>query len=225
MKHRVQENLVALYLRLNGYLTTSLIIHSEKDENVSGEIDIIGVRFPNHKQVDREIDFSPELDIPENKIDVIICEVKGGKSKLSFNKFLKNDMQNIHKLIEWIGVVDSENIEFIVEEFKKTIRTEENQILKPFPRIELDNYCIRPIMFAPDRIKPKANQNNFISGNTMINFCWDCFRPSIVRESCSTNYKSVSNWGEQFERIVGYFKDYDKTSAGTIEDLYNHFNV
>jgi hypothetical protein len=35
----------------------------------------------------------------------------------------------------------------------------------------------------------------------------------------------VNNWGEQFERPLGYFKNKDKTTPGNITELYQHFNV
>lgn len=224
-RHRIQENLVALFLRLNGYFTTSLIIHSEKEFQVSGEIDIVGIRFQNHKQTDRNINFFSNLDIPKDKIDIIIGEVKGGKSQLSFNDFLKNDKKNVIKLIEWIGNVNSSDIETIADKIIDAIQSTEIQNCEPFPHIYIDNYCFRPILFALDRIKPRDNQKNFISGNDMINFCWECFRPSVARETCSTNYTSISNWGGQFEKMVGYFKNHEKTEVGNMDDLYKHFNV
>ena len=42
-RSELQEKLVALYLRLNRYFTTELIIHSPNAKEVEGEIDIIGV--------------------------------------------------------------------------------------------------------------------------------------------------------------------------------------
>lgn len=223
-RQRVQENLVALFLRLNGYFTTSLIIHSEKDSEVSGEIDIIGVRFPNHKQSDRNVKSDSKLEMPKDKIDIIICEVKGGKSQLKFNDFL-NDKKNVIKLLEWVGVVNSENIHSVADKIINAIKVSEVQNCEPFPKIEIGDYCIRLLLFAPDKIKPRNNQRNFISGSDMINFCWKCFRPDNIRETCSTNYKSINNWGEQFEKLVGYFKNHDKSTVGTIKDLYKHFDV
>ena len=50
-KSTIQEQLATLYLRLNGYFTTGYIIHTSKND-IEGELDIIGVRFPYHKQDD-----------------------------------------------------------------------------------------------------------------------------------------------------------------------------
>ena len=47
----IQENLVKLYLRLNGYFTTGFIIHSNKNK-IKSEIDNISIRFPNNTQND-----------------------------------------------------------------------------------------------------------------------------------------------------------------------------
>ena len=101
----------------------------------------------------------------------------------------------------------------------------EVQHLGPIPRILYKDISIRPLIFAPDKTSQRKNQIKFINGPELINFCWKCFRPENRRETCETNYKSVNNWGEQFERLVGYFKDHNKQNAGNINELYVHFNI
>jgi hypothetical protein len=72
-RSHIQEKLVALYLRLNGYTTSGLILHSPEDESVEGEIDLIGVQFIHHSQPDRIIGCSEELDIPSDSfVDILV---------------------------------------------------------------------------------------------------------------------------------------------------------
>ena len=226
-KNNLQEKLVALYLRLNGYLTTGLIIHSPHQQEIEGEIDLIGVRFNFHSQMDRMIECADELEIPTDSfIDIAICEVKGGKKPtLQFNDSLRNYKDRVIKLFKWIGISEDERTIELVEEFQLAIQTKEKQKPEPFSIIRLDNITIRPILIAPDKYLPTRNQPNFIGGHKLVEFCWKCFRPDTVRESCSTDYKAVNNWGEQFERLVGYFKNIDLVAPGKIEDLYKHFNI
>ena len=74
-KSELQEQLVRLFLRLNGYLTSGLIIHSSQKGNNKTELDIVAVRFPNHKQIDRRVECSKYMDYPTDSIDIIIGEV------------------------------------------------------------------------------------------------------------------------------------------------------
>ena len=55
-KSVIDEYLVSLYFRLNGYITTSLIIHSSEWGQTSTDIDLIAIRHPYHKQDEREIE-------------------------------------------------------------------------------------------------------------------------------------------------------------------------
>lgn len=223
-RSELQEKLVALYLRLNGYFTTGLIIHSPNTKEVEGEIDIIGVRFKGHRQPDREIECSPNLMIPdESEIDIIIGEVKGKKTSLQFNESLRLHPSRVKKLFDWIGCVEYDND--LIDKFTKIITPKEIQNSSSFDTLTKNNLSIRPILFAPDRKPPRNNQVRFIHGNEIINYCWNCFRPDNQRDECSTDYKAINNWGEQFEQLLGYFKNQDKKDSGDISDLYTHFKI
>ena len=50
----LQELLAALYLRLNGYFPSGFIAHASVG-NLT-EIDILAVRFPDHRELEREVE-------------------------------------------------------------------------------------------------------------------------------------------------------------------------
>ena len=224
-KNQLQEKLVALYLRLNGYTTSGLILHSPDDQAVQGEIDIIGVRFIHHTQPDRVIDCSKELCIPTNAFaDIVIGEVKGGNAPLQFNDSLRNHPERVIKLLRWIGIFNENDLTSLSQQLIEKVQNPVVQSAEPlFPVIEYNNFALRPILFGPDKTIQRPNQRRFINGAMMINYCWECFRPECRRVDCETNYKALNNWGEQFERIIGYFKNHDRESPGTIQDIYAHF--
>lgn len=118
-----------------------------------------------------------------------------------------------------------EDISGLTQCLMKAVQNREVQKLAPIPIIHYQDISIRPILFAPDRIVQRTNQIKFINGDELITFCWNCFRPENRRDSCETNYRAINNWGEQFERLVGYFKNHDRITQGTITDLYRHFGV
>ncbi|HMA65544.1 MAG TPA: hypothetical protein VKO63_10110, partial [Chitinispirillaceae bacterium] len=124
-----------------------------------------------------------------------------------------------------IGVIDEENLNDVIIAFMELIVPKEIQSSKTFSVLRYGNVTIRPILFAPDRPKPRYNQPKYIDGNELLNYSWQCFRPESRRESCATNYKAVSNWGEQFEKLVGFFKDSNREKPKSIDELYRYFNL
>lgn len=222
----IQEDLVKLYLRLNGYFATGLIIHSPNFGSNLTELDTVAVRFPFHCQSDRQIICSDYLQIPNNGIDVIIAEVKSGTQRLQFNSALRESRIPIEKLISWLGAFDSTEIEKVIEALQLALTPKKINTPDKFQIVLVSgntgSFSIRPIIFSMDRLQPKRNQPRYISGQMMLDFVWDCFRPNIIRQSCSTEY-DLNLWGHSLLPIVEYFKDPAKVLVGNITDYYNYF--
>ncbi len=218
---------MSLFLRLNGYVTTGLVIHSPTFGKNQTELDTIAIRFPYHNQDDRVVKCSEYLQIPKDTIDIIIGEVKSGNEPIQFNQALREDRNSIEKLVNWIGAFNTDEVNSVVNALKdilkpKTINTPDN-----FNSHSVQNktgkYSVRPIIFSIDRPFPKKNQTRFVSGQTILDFIWSCFRPDTERKSCATTY-NLNMWGHTLRPIVQYFKDPQKTSVGDIKDFYKHFN-
>lgn len=224
-KAELQENIVKLYLRLNGYITNSLIIHSSEKFKNKSQIDIIAVRFPFHAQDDRIVGPCQFLQIPANTTDVIIGEVKGGKEKNQFNESLRKDVEALTKLIKWLGVSKKGEIPKIVKWLQQETEPKEIAKLADFPALVLDKQIsLRPIVFNVDDSKLRNNKSRFVPGQEMLNYIWKCFRPASDRLTCSVEYPK-NMWGPEFTPIVTYFKDQNRNSVGKPEDLYKHFGV
>ena len=225
-KSIIQENLVKLYLRLNGYFTTGFIIHSN-DNSINSEIDNISVRFPKHQQNDTEHNSSTYLEVSKN-IDIIISEVKSKGSKLQFNKPLyeKDCIQNWDKLLSWIGVFNSSQINSISNEMVDLINPKENSKLKDFRTIEniktdFGLVNLRAILFSPE--KTSNNSSDKIINWTEINdFIWLCLCPQEQRKNCGTTY-DLTAWSIEFENIVKIYKSRQKkqNKLENIEELYS----
>ncbi len=223
-KSQLQEDIVKLFLRLNGYVVNGLIIHSPVPGKSKTELDVIAVRFPYHNQKDRHVDSSPYLTIPSGSIDVIIGEVKGGNAKSQFNSALRDDKDSLAKLINWLGFVPPEKVSDIVNWLEAELKPKENNKLDDFPAFKIDNYSLRPIVFNLDAGVPKDNQKRIVYGKLVLEYIWECFRPENQRDSCSVTYP-LNMWGHDLEPIVAYFKNKNMASAGSITDLYTHFNL
>ncbi len=224
-KSNIQENLVKLYLRLNGYFTTGFIIHSS-DNKINSEIDNISIRFPNHNQSDTEHNSSEYLGFSKN-IDIIISEVKSKGVKLQFNKSLyeKNCIQNWYKLLSWIGVFKSSQIETISDEIIRLIKPVQNSKLKDFRVIEdiktdFGLVNLRAILFSPEKISNNSS-DKIINWTEINDFIWLCLCPNEKRINCGTNY-DLTAWGTEFEYIVEVYKSRkdEQNKLKNIEELY-----
>jgi hypothetical protein len=76
-KSDIQETLVSLYLRLNGYFVSGFIVHASR--GVGTEMDVLAVRFPKHQEPEREGQPCRYLAAPTDQIDFLLGEVKGGQ--------------------------------------------------------------------------------------------------------------------------------------------------
>ena len=86
-RSRLQETLLHLYLRLNGFFVTGFIVHSP-DHGEWDEIDAMAIRMRHHCEPDKVITPSAFLDWEQGCIDLLICEVKSGGQPLKFNEAL-----------------------------------------------------------------------------------------------------------------------------------------
>jgi hypothetical protein len=229
-----QEQLAALYFRLNGYFVSGFIIHApegevnEKGEHRSsrGDIDLLAVRFPHNSEPEREIETSEYLDTSKDHIDFVICEIKGGNQPLQFNNKLRTEPDAVRSLLRRLGIVEEEKIEHILEDIITLLSTDYPKDPSNFREyiIPDTNFKIRAILFAPDREKPvQNNQDRYIYSNEIIGYLWNCFRPLAARDLCQVNY-DYRLWGAH-EQIVRYFKGKEGDDPGDITDLYEHFQL
>jgi hypothetical protein len=121
----VAVNLVETYLRLNGYLTLSeLEVQARNDDGTFGtltDVDIVALRFPGDTYVaegpaDDQARLlmiaDAALDLSEERIDVIVGEVKQGEAVFNPSLARRRVLQSVLRRMEWIY---SDGIEGVVE--------------------------------------------------------------------------------------------------------------
>ncbi len=224
-KSTIQEQLATLYLRLNGYFTTSYIIHSDKKQ-INGEIDIIAVRFPFHKQDDTEHNSSSFLEL-SSYIDIIIAEVKSKGKNLQFNECLKQSdtHEPLQKLLRWTGVFMDKDIDNIAREVNTLVQPKENSKFEKFRSTKIletrfGKVKVRPILFSPERNEIN-NTNKFVNWIEINDFVWFCLCPAENRKLCGTRYDFTA-WGQGLNEIVKAYKYRQKAQRRfkTISELY-----
>jgi hypothetical protein len=220
----LEEKLSHLFLRLNGYFVSGLIIHSKRSKEIAAEIDLVAVRFKNHEQLDRDIGFCEALDIPQKSdLDVLIIEVKGGNpSSYKFNSSILNNDDRRKKLLSWVGIFDIAHLDKVNTQLKVAMKSSTQKGLNSkFQEVSYKSNekttSLRPIIFGFSTAD--FGKRNILSGTEIFDYCEKCFCPVGVRNECATDYVSTHCWGLEFRDIVKYFKNSNKRSLRGLKDL------
>ena len=206
-KSLFQERLVCLFLRLNGYLQSGYIPHSHIWGKAGTDIDRIAIRFPNHKQPEREVGFSPLIGEPENFIDIIIAEVKNNSLKFN-NTLVKEEngaKQNWGQLLRWTGVFEDNEIDVLTPDLMAVVSKHglknEGVIDSILYESKLGFVKIRPTLFSIEKEKRETDTKFWINGAEILDYILKCLSPEVPRPECSTRY-DFNLWGFEYMDII-----------------------
>lgn len=223
-KSVVQEELVNLYLRLNGFFVTKFIVHASTHGKNKTEMDAIGIRHPYSKEPERVVGPDPVLQTSSEWVDVVLCEVKSRKKQIRFNEALVADPDALATVIRWCGVFDQEEEIFDIaralsDDLSSVASSEDGP-----PTVEGSRKTrVRALLFSPERESRRDNQRWFIAGPQLMEYVAACLSPTEERASCSVVY-DFQAWGEH-EPIVRYFKKLKGRPPGNMEALYRHLEL
>lgn len=108
------EVVTTLYLRLNGFFTSGLVLHSEVWGQDNGDVDCLAVWHPFHDQSEREVAPDPFLELGARR-ELLMCEVKSSTAALSFNERLRTDPRALDSALRWSGLIPPEQLKETVE--------------------------------------------------------------------------------------------------------------
>jgi hypothetical protein len=215
-KSQLQEQLVGLYLRLNGFFVTSFIVHSPVRGRNRSELDGLAIRHRYSVEPEREIGTDPALDLSQDYTDLVLCEVKSRGQPLHFNESLC-DADGIAIVLRWAGLFREDEISELATSVCDALRPR-SPALSDAPTVRGPrNTRIRGLLFSPERNNQRSGQPWFLSGPQIFRFIWCCLSPAAPRLKCSTTY-DLQLWGSQ-ESIVRYFKC-QRTTPGDMNALY-----
>jgi hypothetical protein len=229
-KSTIQETLVSLYLRLNGYFVSGFIVHAPR--RVRTEMDVLGVRFPQHKEPEREVLPDYRLCIPAAHIDFVIGEVKGGPGNVNFNTCFRSDEGAIRTVMQRFGAFDDSEIDRVCRTVSDVLDPRRLRQSNSFPELEISlcEACgkqkakLRFVPFAAEQRRAEKPNRPYVFEDDMLDFIWRCFRPIQQRDECDTRY-DFGHWGTQFAELVKYFKDTARAEPGGIQDIYQFMNA
>ncbi len=189
-------------------------------------MDALAVRFPYHREPEREIGLSPVLDSSGSLLDFLVCEVKGGRGAINFNFSFREDTEAIGSVLRRFGAFTGEEISSLVPRIQDALRPEKIRQSRECPTFNIRsiNSQLRFLLIAPDQKRGANGQKPYIYGDDMISYIWHCFRPEVERQNCGVRY-NWNLWGEQYTKLVKYFKDKNRIAPGDIENIYSYFGL
>lgn len=212
-----QEALLHLYLRLNGYFTTSFIVHSAVRGSIETQVDALAVRHRFNAEPERLVEPSPFLDPTDGLTDLLVCEVKGGRD-LEFNVALREDIDAVRSVVRWAGLFPGDALPALAAEVQELLQPGV-AAARGRQGVTVDRVRVRALLCCPERDSGAATDPWFLAGSELFGFVTSCLRPTEARASCSTQY-DLSSWGSWLQPVVAYFKAIPRGQVGNPEGLY-----
>lgn len=220
---QIQEQLVSLYLRLNGFFVTSFIVHSPTHGRFATEVDALALRMPLHAEPERMIATDPLLDLSDQYTELCLCEVKSKNQALQFNKAQYKNQDAIATILRWAELFRSEEVADLAKLLAVAMAPKSQTYRSP-PTVIGPRYVrIRGLSFSPERNESRReNQPWFVSGPDVFQYIRSCLCPPVPRPSCATRY-DVHAWGEH-EQVVRYFKSRQADEPLSMQSLYAYMH-
>lgn len=214
----LQEELVVLYLRLNGFFVSQFVVHSPVHGRNTTELDALAVRFPFNTEPERQVAPDPLLNLSTKYTDLVFCEVKSRGQKLCFNEALSRNQEAIESVLRWAGLFPEAEVPPIAESLCQALATGSSD--GPATSYGSRETRIRALLFSPESDSRRNNQPWFVTGPELMNYVWHCLSPREPRNTCATTY-DLQVWGRH-ELIVRYFKSTGAHGPGDINALYTY---
>lgn len=217
-KSDLQESLLRLYLRLNGFFTSGFIVHAAQPARNRTEVDTIAVRFAHNREPERRVDPDSWLDLSREHIELAICEAK---SVPRFNEALYADIETVKTILRWAGMFSEEDLVELAPQVSAILVPE----AKPSATIRRTaphrNVVVRSLLFCAERPSPRSNQPWFVGSDHIFPFIFSCLSPAKQPRECGRAYGAVQ-WAE-LAGLVNFFKKWKGYEPPTYKALANKF--
>lgn len=219
-KSDIHEALAALYLRLNGYFTTGLILHSPEWGQTQTDIDCLAIRHLYHSQPERDLGTAKFLDDDAEMTDLILCEVKSDPNQLCFNRPIRTDPEALRAMLRWVGIFNDREMESVVRRLQPLLQQD---VVAETARAGVleGGFRVRALLCCPT-LFDTIDHRWCLTGDEIFDYAGRCFHPVEPRAFSSTRY-NFQQWGYPFTPIVQWFKERPDQLA--LEALYERLGA
>ncbi len=210
------EVITTLYLRLNGFFTSGLVLHSEVWGQDNGDVDCLAVWHPFHDQSEREVAPDPFLELGARR-ELLLCEVKSSAAALSFNERLRTDPRAVDSALRWSGLVPPEQLKETVDSVLLLLQ-DGATVDEVRAGVEVSGVRIRTLLCCPGCESEPQPARWCIRGAAMLDYINRCLNPRSPREKCSTRY-SFKLWGGFLAPLVEYVKSLPSDQPPSMAEL------
>lgn len=215
-KPQVQETLVHLYLRLNGYFVTGFIVHSEIQGANKSQLDGVAVRHRWSREPEREV--TPSPFIFRHCTDLLLCEVKSGENA-RFNSSLVDDLAAVECVLRWTGLLTEREVVTTAKRLQPLLKPNAcRRRCAAGVKIRRGNLCVRALRCVPEMADSTKSDLWVLAGDEIISYLTKCLHTPRQNGLCSQQY-DYGAWGPLFEPIVRCFKN--ETPPTTIGEIYD----
>ncbi len=222
-KPEVNEALVALYLRLNGYFTTGLVVHAPEWGQNRTEIDCLAVRHPNHMEPERGVGPSPFLVLRDGRVDLLICEVKSDPTEVAFNERLWTEPGVLEGVLQWAGVFGTQEVPRVANQLRPILK-EGLDATRAQDGIVTNDVRARGLLCCPPATEAELPRGWCLRGSEILRYASECFNPPERRDTCSTRY-NFHLWGSWLAPLVEYFKGLQPGAKPSLDKLYDYLGA
>ena len=197
----VQEALLHLYLRLNGYFTTGFIVHAPLRGMNRTQVDALAVRHPFSEEPERVLGPSPFLDLTQGVTDVLLCEVKSKGSQLQFNQSLRKAPDVALTVLRWAGLFSRNELAAIVQSLHPCLQPGYPRSKGAAGVLVHETIRVRALLCSLETTSPRPNQPWSLHGAELFRYIGECLTPYMERATCATRY-DFSAWGSWLQPVV-----------------------
>lgn len=208
--------LATLYLRLSGYFTTGLILHSPDSGKNKTEIDCLAIRHPWHDQAARMVESPAFLCIRNDEIDLVLCEVKS--SRPGFNSAIQ-DEDNLADALRWAGVFRGAQVTSVARRLAPLLKEGADSANVRDGIVE-GNVRVRPLLCCPP-LPSDGLPLWCLTGHEIFRFVHLCLDVSSAPATCARKY-AYELWGTPYSEIVRWFKETKNPEERTLRGLCDH---
>jgi hypothetical protein len=219
-KSDVHEALAALYLRLNGYFTTGLILHSPEWGQNQTDIECLAIRHLHHSQAERDLGTAKLFDNDAEVTDLILCEVKSDPNQSRFNDPIRTGPEALRAILRWVGIFNETSMESAVRRLQPLLQPDVGAETARAGVLE-GRFRVRALLCCPT-LAYTIDDRWFLTSDEIFDYADRCFNPAEPRVSCSTRY-NFQQWGCPFTPIVQWLKERPDPLA--LEALYERLGA